>query len=337
MNVALDQALIDSHRAGHSPDTLRFLEFSPSVLVGRHQDLSRELDLGFCRAHDIDVGRRVTGGGAIYLDQGQIGWEFVCGRASLGGGNLATLTARICTAAADGLARLGVEVCFRPRNDLEIDGRKVGGTGGFFDGDTVFYQGTVLIESTPGMMFGALRVGADKRARHAAEPAARITTLSEALGGRAPDKVAVKAALAAGFAAAFDLEYTDTSLSAAEEALAERLYAEEIGSEDFVHDIDDPTAEGRWRSATRDTPGGLVTVHLGLAAGRRPRIERVLFSGDFFITPPRLLYDLEQALVQVAVADVAACVAAFMATSRPEMLSVTPADLAAAIEAAAGA
>ena len=49
--------------------------FTPSVLVGRHQVLSREVDLDYCRTHRIDVGRRVTGGGAIYLDAGQLGWN----------------------------------------------------------------------------------------------------------------------------------------------------------------------------------------------------------------------------------------------------------------------
>ena len=86
-NVALDQVLIDAHRAGQAPDTLRFLRFTPSVLVGRHQDLSREIDVDYCARHGIDVGRRVTGGGALYLDPQQLGWELVCTRAALGGGS----------------------------------------------------------------------------------------------------------------------------------------------------------------------------------------------------------------------------------------------------------
>ena len=72
--MALDQALIDGHKAGTTPDTLRFLAFEPSVLVGRHQAISQEVHLDICRAEGVGIGRRVTGGGALYLDPGQFGW-----------------------------------------------------------------------------------------------------------------------------------------------------------------------------------------------------------------------------------------------------------------------
>jgi lipoate-protein ligase A len=63
-NVAFDQALVEAHGAGRIPDTVRFLRFRPSALVGRHQILSHEVRLDYCRAHGIEVGRRITGGGA---------------------------------------------------------------------------------------------------------------------------------------------------------------------------------------------------------------------------------------------------------------------------------
>ena len=81
------------------------------------------------------VGRRITGGGGLYLDEGQIGWELVFDRARLGVADLATSTRRICEAAALGLNKLGVPARYRPRNDIEVDGRKISGTGGFFDGE----------------------------------------------------------------------------------------------------------------------------------------------------------------------------------------------------------
>ena len=83
-NIAFDAALIDERQAGRVPDTIRFLSFPPTVLIGRHQDLSREIDLDYCAKHRIGTVRRITGGGAIYLDEGQLGWELVFDRASLG-------------------------------------------------------------------------------------------------------------------------------------------------------------------------------------------------------------------------------------------------------------
>jgi lipoate-protein ligase A len=337
-NVALDQTLIEAHRAGLCPDTLRFLAFSPSALIGRHQDLSREIDLDYCRARGIDVGRRVTGGGAIYLDEGQLGWELIVTRARAGGGALAAIAARLCTAAAAGLARLGVEARFRPRNDIEVGGRKIGGTGGFFDGDTLFYQGTVLIDLDPETMFRVLRVPGAKRARHGdAEPAARVTSLSEALGGRVPAVGAVKDALAAAFAEQLGLELVPACLAEAEEAAAAACARDEIGHADFVHAIDGVGTDAGLRSASRDTPGGIVTVHLKRGAGPAPHLESILITGDFFVTPPRVIPDLECALRQAPVAELADAVRRFLATAEIDLLSVPVADLIAVIEAAAQA
>ncbi len=107
--IAFDQAMIDAHKAGRIPDSIRFLRFPPTALVGRHQALSREVKLDYCRSHGIGVVRRITGGGAIYFDEGQLGWELVFDRATLGIASLGDLAREICEAAAAGLSRLGVE------------------------------------------------------------------------------------------------------------------------------------------------------------------------------------------------------------------------------------
>lgn len=107
-NIAFDAAMIEAHKASEIPDTIRFLRFPPTALVGRHQALSEELRLDHCRKNGIGVVRRITGGGAIYFDEGQLGWELVFGRSTLGIANLAELTKAICEAAALGLRTLGV-------------------------------------------------------------------------------------------------------------------------------------------------------------------------------------------------------------------------------------
>ena len=72
-NIAIDQAMIEEHQAGRIPDTFRFMRFPPTALIGRHQALRQEVDVDHCRAHGIGIVRRITGGGAIYLDEGQLG------------------------------------------------------------------------------------------------------------------------------------------------------------------------------------------------------------------------------------------------------------------------
>ena len=170
-NISFDQAMIDAHVAGDIPDTIRFLRFPKTVLIGRHQALSNEIRADYCQENDIGIVRRITGGGAIYFDEGQLGWELVFSRKTLGISTLSDMTQAICEAAAAGLSKLGIDAKYRPRNDIEVGGRKLCGTGGFFDGDTLFYQGTLLIEMDPSIMVKALKVPEDKLAKRALDSA----------------------------------------------------------------------------------------------------------------------------------------------------------------------
>jgi len=238
-NIALDQAMIEAHQAGRIPDTIRFIHFPPTALVGRPQVLSRELDLDYCRGHGIGVVRRITGGGAIYLDEGQLGWALVFHRRTLGLGALGEVAQAICEAVAAGLGRFGLDARYRPRNDIEVGGRKISGTGGFFDGDTLIYQGTVLVDLEPDRMLAALKVPRDKLARHGAGSAAeRVVTLQELLGPATPSLPQLQQALIEGFRERLGLDAYAGELTAAEEELAWQHYREEIGTDAFVAEID---------------------------------------------------------------------------------------------------
>ncbi len=205
-NIAFDAALIEERQANRIPDTIRFLRFPPTALIGRHQDLSREVNLNYCAENGVGTVRRMTGGGAIYLDEGQLGWELVFHRSSLGIAALPDLAREICSAAAAGLSRLGVAASFRPRNDIEVDGRKISGTGGFFDGDTLIYQGTVLVDMNAQQMVKALNIPEAKLAKRKLDSAAeRVVTLKELLGEQTPDVETIKDALVRGFTECFGI------------------------------------------------------------------------------------------------------------------------------------
>ena len=332
--IALDQAMIDAHKAGKIPDSIRFLRFPPTALIGRHQALSREINLANCRANGIGLGRRITGGGAIYFDEGQLGWELVFHRSALGIGSLPELARSICEAAAAGLSRLGVRAKYRPRNDIEVDGRKVSGTGGFFDEDTLFYQGTVLVDMNPADMLAALNVPHAKLAKRSLDSAAqRVVTLKELLGA-APSIDSIKESLLAGFAERLGITPVPGEITAFEEALATKYHDEEIGTEAFVAEIDDP-GEGML-AASHTGAGGTITAYVRLEGQQRHRIREVLITGDFFVTPPRTVFDLEASLRNVAVADAGAAIERFFAQAKVGLLTVSPADFRMAFEAAIG-
>ncbi len=339
LQIAFDQAMIELHRDGIVPDTIRFLRFEPSALVGRHQALRQELKIDYCRANGVGLVRRITGGGAIYLDPGQLGWELVLSRKRLPMPTLADYTRAICEAAAYGLSRaFGVEARFRPRNDIEVGGQKLCGTGGFFDGDTLFYQGTVLIDADPARIMACLNVPEAKLKKRGLDKAEqRVTTLRALLGGRAPEVGAVHEAVLLGLTEQLGIAVERGVPSAQEEALAARLSEEEIGTDEFVFSIDDPRGAGV-HEASRTGPGGTVTAYLRLegTAGAR-RIREALLTGDFFVTPPRLIYDLEASLRGVMTDEAGAAVERFFATTKPDLLTIAPGDFRAVIEAAVNA
>lgn len=306
-NLALTAALL----AGGG-EVLRLQRFPRCAIVGAHQDLAREVDLGWCAANRVEVARRLTGGGAIVMEPGILGWELVLHRRRFPDG-LGAAAALLCRGAADGLSRLGVEARFRPRNDIVVAGRKLGGTGGYFDGERLLFQGTVLIAPDLGFMAAALRLPVEKVSA-AGGFAERLAGL-HALGCAAPPGPA----LAAGLAAALGMELAPDAPGAAELALAAALHDAEIGTDAFVHGTDlaaplpPPDAQ-----AELAEPGAAVRVALRLRPGGRIAAARV--SGDMFVTPPGTVRDLEAALRDVPLDRSEDAAAAFLARSGAAML-----------------
>lgn len=337
LQIAFDAALIDLHKAGKVPDTIRFLRFEPSALLGRHQAMSQEIKVAYCKSNGVGLVRRITGGGAIYLDPNQVGWEVVLSRKRLPMAGLGDYTRAICEAVAHGLSKtFGIDARFRPRNDIEVGGQKLCGTGGFFDGDTLIYQGTVLVDADPARIMACLNVPEAKLKKRDLDTAeARVTTL-KALLGSAPDVETVHAAVILGLEEKLGLAPRKGRITAAEEALARKLHDEEIGTDEFVYEIDDPTGEGV-RTASLTGAGGTATAYVRLE-GRGPtrRIREALITGDFFVTPPRIVYDLEASLRGVLVTDAGEAVTKFFAAANPEMLTIAPRDFRSVIETAIG-
>jgi lipoate-protein ligase A len=333
LNIAIGQAIVEARQQGTVPDTLRFLRFPPTALVGRHQALGQEINLEYCRENDIGTARRITGGGAIFMEPGLLGWELAFDRKTLAVSSLPELTREICEAAAEGISRLGVNARFRPRNDIEVDGRKISGTGGFFDGDTLFYQGTVLVDMDPQVMVSALRVPKAKLAKRELDSAEqRIVTLRELLGEDTPGLEQIQAALSNAFSDRFGLEMKHAELTDEERLQADILCREEIGTEEFVGEIDEPPAARGDLAGRHDSPGGTITTYLRLEGPAQNRVRAALITGDFFITPPRVIYDLESRLRGVYLDELTGVIRTFFEESQVEVLSVSPDDFIASVE-----
>jgi lipoate-protein ligase A len=334
-NIAFDAALIEARQEGLVPDTIRFLRFPPTALIGRHQDLSREVDLEYCEANAIGLVRRITGGGAIYLDESQLGWELVFERKALGVATLPEVTEKICTAVAAGLSDLGIEASFRPRNDIEVGGRKISGTGGFYDGDVLIYQGTVLVDLDPERMVRALRVPDSKLARRALDSAAeRIVTLRQLLGAAAPSLEDIQEALVKGLTSGLGIDAEWGQITEEEERLAEQAFVDEIGTDEFLHEIDNAADDEGVFAGSHTSPGGTIDAYVKLEGPTQAILQRALLTGDFFVTPPRLILDLEAHLAGTRLEEIPAVIDGYFEAHQTDTLSVQPGDFISAIDSA---
>jgi lipoate-protein ligase A len=224
-NVAMTAAVAGLHAKGRSPDSIRLHRYPACVLLGRSQDAERAADLDYCRRHGIELARRVTGGGAVYMSPHMLAWDVVVGRRDFGGG-LDAVTRRICEGVAAGLSQLGAVACFRAPNDIEIGGRKVSGSSGYADGHSAVLQGTVVAGDDAMVMARALRIPE-------ASLREKMTSLGEALG-RIPPTALIASCLVRSIADALAREALAGRASADETALCEALLAREIGTEEFV-------------------------------------------------------------------------------------------------------
>ena len=331
-NLALNRALLEARQAGEGVPTLRFLRFTPSALLGYHQSAEQELNLNYCREQGIAVQRRITGGGAIYMDETVLGWELYLTKIELGSADMAAIARRICEAAAQALRALGVAAAYRPRNDIEVDGRKISGTGGAFDGDALMYQGTLLIGFDVERMLRVLRIPAEKLSdKGIAAARDRVVNLRDLLG-EVPPPEAVRARLAEAFAAEFDVTFEPGELRPAETRRYEQALAE-MDHPDWVHLLSRPAADMPLVEAAEKFPGGLVRASVAYdAVGQR--VKQVWFTGDFFVQPRRLVADLEAHLKDVALENLEARVADFFAGRGADLLQLDPQSFARVVRSA---
>jgi lipoate-protein ligase A len=229
-NMALNRALLEARHADEAPSTLRFLRFTPAALVGLHGHPEKELDLAYCREHGIAVQRRITGGGAIYMDEGVLGWELYAERAEAGAAEMAALSARICGAAAQALAALGAPARHRPPTDLVVGERKISGTGGALEGNALIYQGTVLLDFDVARMLRVLGVR-DERAHAGARSA--VVNLGELLQPLPALETIMESFLSA-FGSEFGTEIHRGELNSAERARFAAALAE-IDTPEWVY------------------------------------------------------------------------------------------------------
>jgi len=328
-NMALDDLILECRAKGLVPDTIRFLQFDPpAVLVGYHQAVEQEVRTEFCESRGIDINRRLTGGGAIYFDKSSLGWEVIASKSELGAYRpVEDLYERMCKGAILGLNTLGIHAVFRPKNDIEVNGRKISGTGGTERDDAFLFQGTLLIDFDVETMIRALRIPITKLKDKEIESVRQRVTCIKGELERQPTLEEIKQALKEGFERAFNVELVKEELTYNEA----RLLKERLGvfqSEEWVLLDRRPLDEAGEVSAIHKTPGGLIRASLALDRQLNV-IKKAFITGDFFVFPSRAIMDLEAKLKDAPCdgADIQSVVKEFFEATKAQIPGVTPDDL----------
>src|SRR4030043_575799 len=327
-NMALDDTILECRANGAIPNTIRFLQFEPpAVLVGYHQDIEQEVRLDYVNYHGIEVNRRLTGGGAIYFDTPSLGWEIIASKTSVPYFHPEELFKTMCEGTINALSILGIQADFRPKNDIEVNGRKISGTGGTERGGAFLFQGTLLIDFDVEAMVRALRIPIaklkDKELKSARE---RVTCIKWELGFL-PSYEEIKEALKRGFEQALGIKLGEDELTTAEKGLLERKLPM-FQSEEWIYLDRRPLEEAAVVHAIDKTPGGLIRVSLAIDK-RANLIKSALITGDFYAFPTRAILDLESKLKFIPCDEesIREIVHNFFATSGVVMPSITPSNI----------
>jgi lipoate---protein ligase len=335
-NMALDEVLLELKAEGKIPHTLRFLQFSsPSVLVGHHQSVEEEVRLDYCRRSGIEINRRLTGGGALYWGQQELGWEIYISKTDPRvPGRIEDLYRKMGEAGAEGLRHLGLRARFRPRNDIEIQGRKISGTGGTELSGAILFQGTVLVDFDVDEMLRALRIPTEKLQDKEIESVKERVTCLKWEMGRTPPLQTIKASVVKGFEQAFGVAFQQAPLTSEEEFLLEEKLPG-FSSPDYIFKVRDPLPRRKTLASILKAPGGLIRVSIAIDTKTRV-INQILITGDFFAYPKRTVFDLESLLKnsRAVPSNIEETIRSFWADRKPKIPGVTESHLIQAVQEA---
>ncbi|MCI0393453.1 MAG: lipoate--protein ligase [Chloroflexi bacterium] len=149
LNLAIEEHLLRNVQA--EEPILLFYVNEPAVIIGRNQNTLQEIDPDYITANDIHVVRRLSGGGAVYHDLGNLNFSFVTpGREHLH--NFARFTEPVVAV----LRRLGVEAELQGKSDIFAGGKKISGNAQYATAGRMFSHGTLLFDTDLEHMLKAL-------------------------------------------------------------------------------------------------------------------------------------------------------------------------------------
>lgn len=181
LNLALEEYALRNFSAEN--DYLLFYINEPSIIIGRNQNTLEEINHNYVEENNIHIVRRVSGGGAVYHDFGNLNFSFITNHDVKSLSNFKKFTAPVIKV----LKGLGLDAALKGRNDIEVDDKKISGTAQFSTGKRMVSHGTLLYDTDLGEVVNALNVKMSKiESKGHKSVRSRVANISEFLEKRLP-------------------------------------------------------------------------------------------------------------------------------------------------------
>lgn len=176
INLAIEEFAV-RHLPANQPILLFYIN-KPSIIIGKNQNTIEEINTNYVEDHGIKVVRRLSGGGAVYHDEGNLNFSFITANDGKSFADFKKFLNPIIKALED----LGITAEVKGRNDILIDDKKISGNAQFATLGKIFTHGTLLFNSNMDEVVNALKVRKDKiESKGMKSVRSRVANISEYL------------------------------------------------------------------------------------------------------------------------------------------------------------
>ncbi len=279
--LAVDEMLMHSINETSSSPILHLYRFKPAAIVGKYQDIQAALKIDRCRELSIEYNRRNTGGGTVIMGGKAValGLGISLKHPGMQRG-IEGIFKVLSGVLIDALAELGIKAGFRPKNDIEVAGKKIAGMSASAEvGDTLLFHSSILVDFDIAQMLEIMHLPTEKLSDKGYSCfSERITTIERELGQKI-EMDTVMEVIVASFEKEFEMRLIEDQMTQWETDKVEELMASRYGDEEWIFSHRHPRS--RMATAFKKTPGGLLQIYLSLSG---KAIENLIVTGDYFST-----------------------------------------------------